>query len=86
MSYLHQCGLVHGRLTTSNIFICNGQITLAEYDLSELSTTKNAVSFHYSSPEALQSLAATKASDVFAFAMVCLEVGSVPFQLSGIQI
>ncbi|PSR90291.1 hypothetical protein PHLCEN_2v4931, partial [Hermanssonia centrifuga] len=96
MAYLHQEDIVHGDLRARNILIDrNYSVRIADYGLSKLAGDMdfNYLSAHPSlarwmAPELLQCATPkqvpslqTLASDVYAFACVCLELytGDVPF-------
>ncbi|KAF8183890.1 kinase-like domain-containing protein [Mycena galopus ATCC 62051] len=94
LNYLHSCNIVHGDLRGTNILINeDAGACLADFGLSNFSdatssmTTNRGGSSYWMAPELLEperfciQFARTPATDVYAFACVCLELytGRPPF-------
>ncbi|KAL0575728.1 hypothetical protein V5O48_006241 [Marasmius crinis-equi] len=79
MQYLHSCGVVHGRLKTSDILVTDdGRACVADYDMVEVQPSESSEAHRYFSPEAWKGVI-SRPSDVYAFAMCAFEVfSSVP--------
>ena len=88
LDYLHQEGIIHRDLKTSNILLdMSGHTYLADFGLARVITT-STLAFHtghgtppYASPEQIQSKALTPKSDIFSFGILLYELftGQLPW-------
>jgi len=100
INYLHSEGVVHGDLRGTNILInSDGSACLTDFGLTDLietldnvSTSHHQGSTRWLAPElihpddfAMESFQKTRATDVYAFAYVCLEIYTGSFPLLTLQ-
>ncbi len=79
LSILHVHELLHRDLKSLNILLdVNGRAKLCDFGLSTLKSqakdTSEVGTLLWNAPEVLQGKAATAASDIYSFAMICWEV------------
>ncbi|KAF7378260.1 Kinase-like protein [Mycena sanguinolenta] len=87
LAFLHDEGVVHGDLRGANILVSDsGNACLTDFGLTVLvdastSPTRGAGCGRWMAPEILDNHPRTRASDIYAFACVCLELytGHPPF-------
>ncbi|KAF9642266.1 kinase-like protein [Thelephora ganbajun] len=91
LQYLHSRGIVHGNLKGANVLISeSGKVQICDYGLSPITSNSIAENLgvarspRWLAPEiiGLPSEASSKSADVFAFAMLAVEVftGRTPFE------
>ncbi|KAF9789156.1 kinase-like domain-containing protein, partial [Thelephora terrestris] len=86
LGYLHSCNVIHGDLKGTNILVdATGQARIVDFGLATIARDSNSLDTtnehqantpRFTAPEVLQGRAPhSSKSDVFAFAMVVIEVG-----------
>jgi serine/threonine protein kinase len=89
LAVAHECGVVHGDVTPSNVLLDDGHVTLIDFGLAQLREARRSDeptdevygTPHYIAPEQVRGYGVTEMTDQYAFGIVVHEMlaGAVPF-------
>lgn len=88
LKYIHQNGIIHGDLSTGNIFLSNGIVKIGDFGLSKQTeqngnedpiTTRSYGNQLYLAPERSQNHICSKRSDIYSLGIIFIEL-FMPFK------